>query len=138
MQFNNSNPQQDGKLAYDLRQIYAKLVGEHLIDIAIARKSKNLPAYFEALEDLYITTKHNFKAQKINKKAKKKPDTYISLKKTFIDLANENPEAYLGNSQETKPVAEVKKALNKIEMYLWNKMKEAKMIGTKDSEEGLL
>ncbi len=137
MQFQSSNPD-PAKLAYDLRQIYAKLVGEHLVDVAITRKSKNYPAYFEALEDLYITTFHNFKTQKKNKKAKKPQQTYQTLKDAFIKIANDNQDAYLGRSQEPKPVGEIKIALNNIELYLWKKMKEAKMIGVKDSEEGLL
>lgn len=137
MQFQSSNTDQ-AKLAYDLRQIYAKLVGEHLVDVAIARKDKNYPKYFETLEDLYIITFHNFKPQKKNKKAKKPQQTYQTLKVDFIKIANDNEDAYLGKSQDAKQIGKIKIALNNIELYLWKKMKEAKMIGVKDSEEGLL
>jgi len=138
MQFNSSDQSNDGKLAYDLRQIYAKLVGEHLVDVAIARKAKNYPEYFEALEDLYICTKHNYKADKKKKKSKKEIKTYNTLKNKFIDIANTYPDAYLGISSDSKELSEIKNALNKIELFLWYKIKEAKMIGVKDSKEGLL
>lgn len=137
MEFSSSNTDQ-AKLAYDLRQIYAKLVGEHLVDVAISRKSKNYPAYFEALEDLYITTFHNFKTKKRNKKTKKPLVTYKTLKEDFIKIANKYSDVYLGKSQDAEQLGKIKTALNNIELYLWKKMKDAKMIGVKDSEEGLL
>lgn len=130
----------DAKLAYDLRQIYAKIVGQHLIDVAAARKIKNYPAYFEALEDLYIVSKHNFKSTKKNKKfkSKKQKPTFQSLKELFFALATEHQQAYLGNSTSAEEVSKIKTSLNNIELFLWKKIKEAKMIGTKDGEEGIL
>ena len=37
----NVSDGEDKNLAYDLRQIYAKLLGEHLIDASISRKENN-------------------------------------------------------------------------------------------------
>ncbi len=39
----------DTTIPYDLRQIYAvQIVGEHLLDVARARKADNYPAYFKS------------------------------------------------------------------------------------------
>lgn len=127
-------------VAYDLRQAYAKLVGEHLLDIAYSRKQKNLPDYFGNLEDLYVIVQHKIR-EKIDKKKKeqKEEKSYEDLKKEFIQLSNKTPDAYLNlQSQDGKAIGEIFYSLKKIEMYLYKKMDDAHMFGSKRSMEGLI
>lgn len=126
-------------MAYDLRQRYAKIVGDHLDDIAQHRKEKNYSEYFRALEDLYTIVQHKFKETK-KKKKKEEEDKpkYKDLRQTLIDTANDNEEAWKGSSQEPDEIAEVEKALRKVEEYLLFKMDEANMFGSKRETEGLI
>lgn len=115
-------------LAYDLRQRYAEMVAEHLIDIAIKRKSKNYPAWFSALEDLEVVINHKFK-----KNTKKKQDDetgYLNLRSLAIKKANQYNLAFLGTTTEPQHLAEIQKALRDIEKFLYKVMDNAKMFGS--------
>jgi len=124
-------PAEYGKeLAYDLRQIYARIVGEHLQDIAEARKSDNFYVYFKNLEDLHTIVKHKFK--------KPEDETqYQNLLSSLVTLANKYPHVWLGSSKEPKAFAEIEKALRAIEMCLYEKMSDAKMFGSGGEYRGL-
>ena len=81
------NPEDDKFVAYDLRQIYAKLVGEHMADITIARKENNYFNWFRALEDLYTVTRFKFEepeeAIKTWNEKKKKYEINLNDKNKF-------------------------------------------------------
>lgn len=130
------------QLAYDLRQRYAKIVGDHLEDVADARKAKNYPDYFSALEDLYVIVKHRFKPKKNKKKEvnknKTKKKNYNSLRSALCALANKYQTAWAGTSKSAEEIGEIETALREIEMFLYAKMNDAGMFGTKRESEGLI
>ena len=129
---------QSQELAYDLRQIYAKIVGRNLDLVDLARFNKDYPAYFKALEDLYTIVKHKFK--KCTQKEKKKTTykNYKTLRDNFIKLANKYRQAYINKScTKGNEVAEIDTALRAMEMYLYNKMDKEGMFGKKEVDEGM-
>lgn len=137
----NKDPFQQEELAYDLRQGYARLVGDHLIDVAYYRKEKNYPNYFRSLEDLYTIVSHKIKNKEneLKKKDKDKFKNYEDLKKEFIKIANEYPDAYCFPPKDTHPehIGKIENSLRIIERYLYSMMDEAKMFGGKRDAEGL-
>lgn len=132
------------QLAYDLRQRYAKIVGDHMEDVAEARKAKNYSDYFNSLEDLYVITKHRFKQGKKDKKEKdttnknNKEKSYESLKADVVKLANDYPSSWAGKTFNSEEVGKIEAALRNIEMYLYSKMNDAGMFGAKRDQQGLL
>ena len=133
-------------LAYDLRQRYAKIVGDHLEDIAYFRKLKDYPNYFNSLVDLYTIIEFKFKERKTSKsKPSLKLEVLKQLVKEFDDLENDiikisnnNIDTWLGKSQDTTAIAQIEGALRTIERYLYYKMNEANMFGSKREIEGLI
>ena len=120
------------ELAFDLRQIYAKdILGEHLKDIARARKIDDFSSYFKCLKDVYIVAQHKFKDKEEAKKE------YERLMKIVVDLANKYEAAFLGTYKDPKPRAEIEQALNNVEIFLYNKIEEADMFGSKWDDSGL-
>lgn len=140
----NSNPDIAigalGDLAYDLRIYYAKIVGEHLIDIANARKEKNYPQYLNSLENLYVVVAHKIKKyeDKENKDKKDKAVTYESLRTNAVTLVNQYHGVYVHNHGDKKGTGMIEEALKKIEMYLYEKMSDAGMFGSKRDIASLL
>lgn len=134
-----------GELAYDLRQIYAKIVGEHLEDIAQARKADNYSVYYKTLKDLFIIVKHKFKEKKIKiydpEKKKEIEKTqleyYNDLISEAVNLANSNPQTWLGKNKDPEACAKIEQALNAIEMFLYEKIDDAKMFGGSSNIPGL-
>lgn len=131
-----------GDLAYDLRQRYAKIVGDHLEDIAFARKNKQYNLYFRFLEDLYTITSHKFKwskkSDKGNGKKEDETDQYPILLQTVVNVANEYPNAWSGAGIMGVEIAQIETALRAVEMYLYSKMDGASMFGSKRDVEGLV
>ena len=121
----------DSNLIYDLRQYYANIVGQHLVDVMEARKERNYQKYFIALEDLHTVISH-----KALKKLKDRK-IYRKLKKDFIIISNKNTSAYLGQSTSAKEVAEIEIGLRKIERFLYKKMDMANMMGSQRDDRGL-
>lgn len=144
--FNYSLSSMAGDLAYDLRSYYAKIVGEHLIDVAFARKSLTFPDYLSALDNLYVVVKHKLKEGKKAKKKKKEgeetkdevEETYDDLRKKAVDVINKNDGVYKGVAQDDAGYAEIDNALRSMEMYLYKKIDEANMFGAKRETEGLI
>ena len=131
MMLEYSNPQSNTELAYDLRQIYAKIVGEHLIDIAKFRKSNDYPLWYKSLEDLYTIIRHRFK----NKK--KDEGDYGNHKIAIANLSNKYVSAWSGKSSSPKEKGEVESLLRELEEFLYAKMSEAKMFGESGRIAGL-
>ena len=128
-------------LAYDLRQKYAQVVGEHLEDVAQARKRDNYSIYFKALKDLFIVVRHKFKNKKMKKKDKEKEMTqieyYDELVSSAVKVANNYPRTWLGQDKNPTQCAEIESKLNDIEMFLYEKIDEAKMFGGSSITPGL-
>lgn len=123
MVFNSSTPEAPKELAYDLRQIYAKLVGEHLIDAAEARKSNIFYSWFKCLEDIKTITKHKFKDKKNTL------IEYNNLVTKLKDLANKYPTTWKGEVSDPTAVAKIEAALRELEEFLYEKMEEGKVFG---------
>jgi hypothetical protein len=126
-----SNIQPATDLAYDLRQTYAKIVGEHLLDIAEARKADNYYVWYKALEDLHTIVKHKFKIKK------KDEEDYNTARDKVTGLANKYKNAWLGVSKEAKERSLIEEALRQLEEFLYLKMSEAKMFGEGGKISGL-
>jgi|TARA_Y100000310_G_scaffold64427_1_gene59949 hypothetical protein len=126
------------EIAYDLRQVYAiEILGEHLKDIARARKSDNFPMYFKCLKDVYIVVQHKFKKDKKKKDAKNPKEEYKELMDAVVKLANEYPDVWLKKSNDIKHYALIEQALNQVEMFLYNKIEDAKIFGASRDIPGL-
>ena len=140
--YNSSRENED--LAYDLRQIYAKIVGEHLMNVANARIERKYPEYFKALEDLYTIVRHKFGASKKGKKISweqeesKKIQEYEKLYNEAIQIINQFRGVYEGSSQDAEGVAKIEKILRKIEMFLYYEMDEANVFGSKGKRQGMM
>ena len=124
-------------LAYDLRQRYAKIVGDQLEIITDHRHNKDYGNYFQSLEDLYTIVKHKIKEEKQKEGSKEKVVNYDNLKQTCINVSTELSESWLGNNFEPEEISKIEKALRDIEIYLYAKMDEANMFGSKRDTEHL-
>lgn len=131
-------------LPYDLRQIYAvEILGEHLKDIARARKANNYPLYFECLKDVWIISQHKFKKEKIKVKQGEE-ETEVTLSQYFnilmdytAKLSMAYPGEWSGDKGNPKVIAAITQSLNNTEMFLYNKIEEAKMFGSSRDIPGL-
>lgn len=117
---------------YDLRQVYAiEILGEHLKDIARARKIDSFSMYYKCLKDVFIVVQHKFKKKE---EAKKK---YKEKMEAVAKLANKNTEVWLRKSNDQDKYSEIEAALNDVEMYLYDKIEEAKIFGAAKGIPGL-
>lgn len=119
----NNTAEVDKPLAYDLRQVYASLVGEHLIDASEARKHNNFYVWFKALEDIKTITKHKYKDKK------KVLEEYNNLVRDIKSLANKYPYTWKGEAAKADEVAHIEAALRELEEFLYDKMEEGKVFG---------
>lgn len=127
----NSSSPLGQDLAYDLRQSYAKIVGEHMQDVADARKSDSFYAYYKNLEDLYTIVRHKFKD------IKKGEEEYRAKVKAFVIIANQYKDVWTGVSKDPTGHGAIDASLRQIEMFLYEKMNEAKMFGQSGHIAGL-
>lgn len=134
MAYNNSYANDPNtQIPYDLRQIYAiNLVGDHLQDIARARKADDYPNYFKSLKDLWIITQH-----KIKVKDKEAPEKYNELLKNTYNIINKHPACFSKRGGNANGKAMIEYYLNEIEKFLYDKLDEAQLFGTKWDDEGL-
>ena len=114
------NPQE---LAYDLRQIYARLVGEHLVTAAEYRKVNDFYNWLNALKDIKTVTQHKWK------KKEEKIKLYNEMLKKIYELANKYKTTWLRKSQDQKELEEIKTVLRNLEEFLYQNMSDAKMFG---------
>jgi len=131
----NSMPE---NLAYDLRQRYAKIVGDQLEIVAICRREKAYMEYFTALDDLHTITQHRFKEEKNTKKeGEEVVKDYTTLKQTCINVSTKFAMAWNKQTENPEEIAQIERALRDIEMWLYMKMNEANMFGSKRGREHL-
>lgn len=133
-----------GDLAYDLRQKYAQIVGEHLEDISQARKADNYSVYYKTLKDLFVIVKHKIDKKKIDyidPKGQKKEILQIEyfeiLNSNAVLIANKYPRTWLGLDKKPEACSLIEEALNQMEMFLYDKIDEAKMFGGGNYTPGL-
>ncbi len=117
------NPEDDKHVAYDLRQIYAKLVGEHMADITIARKENNYFNWFKALEDLYTVTRFKFDEPDAAQKV------YNDKRKTITLLANKYSSTWSGTTKDANHIQEIDSALRELEDWLYVQMEGGSLFG---------
>ena len=117
------NDNEPKELAYDLRQIYAKILGEHLIDAADSRKKYDFYSWYKSLEDIKTITKHKFKEKE------KAIINYNKLVEKITALANKYPSTWKGEARPPKEVAEIENALRALEEFLYEEMQKGKVFG---------
>lgn len=117
------------QLIYDLRQYYAKILGEHLIMIANARTKRDFNEWFDWLDSL-----HSEIQQKFNKKERKE---YHDILEETIKTLKENQGALNKNIKNTKQIANVYRALKKLDSWCRKVMEDHDMFGRKESAEGI-
>ncbi len=110
------------EMLYDLRQFYAKIVGEICMEIARARNEWDFQSYFRLLEDLHAEVN-----QKFDKGDAKK---YRDKRDKALKTIEENEQAFLGQG-EAEEKDKVYQALKKLEMFLKKKMEKQHMFGSK-------
>jgi hypothetical protein len=148
--FKMSETYNQDALTWDLRMIYAnEIVGTHLKDIMSARKINNHPLYFKYLKELFIVIRHKIKNKKYpprEKKGKDKEqvnaiDHYNVLINQAVFIINKHERVFIGkwggSSKDMIGTAAIEKALNEIEMFLYEMIDEAKMFGKTKGDEGL-
>jgi hypothetical protein len=119
------------ELAWDLRQIYARLVGVHLVDCSDARNEGNFYKWFKALENIKTIVKHKFKKKT---EAVKEYDKLVGIVK---DLANKNKTTWEGMNKNAREVFLIDKALRDLEEFLWDEMEKGGVFGEKYQTRGL-
>lgn len=133
------------ELAYDLRQVYAiEILGEHLKDVARARKEDNFPMYFKTLKDVWIVAQHRFRDKTYNVENEKGESVELNLKQYFnflmnkvAKLANKYNTDWLAQTSDPDNIAKIESALNDVEMFLYDHIQEANIFGGKYDDEGL-
>jgi len=118
------------ELVWDLRIIYANfIVAPTLVDIAEARKIGNFQKYLKSLDDLYVVIQH-----KIKSKEKKEPG-YPELRQEALKTIKKFEGAFIEADASSQGNYEIGAALQKLEMYLYEKMEEAKMFGGRVAQD---
>ena len=115
-------------LVYDLRQYFAKIVGEHMIEIAIARKERNFSEWVKLLECLHTEIR-----KKLTDDEEKEYQEKLSAMATIL---NEKEQVFNGTSTEKDDYAVVFNTINDLDMWLGIRMEEHGMFGRKE-EDGL-
>jgi len=118
-----SQPTESEMMAYDLRQRYAKIVGDHLEDVAIQRKANNYTQHYEALKDLYIEVRHKIKDLDKDKKG------FYEWQRKLSVLANKHQQTWTGHIREPIAVHTIENELGEFEMWIKELMESSKMFG---------
>lgn len=118
----NSPIVNDQPLPYDLRQIYANLVGEHLVLVAEARIKQDFYTWYKSLENLKTITKHKFKDEKFK-------ELYDEKVKKVISLANEYITTWKGEFKDQNGIRLIDEALRDLEEFLYKQMERSKIFG---------
>jgi len=113
------------QLTYDLRQEYAKQLGELRLGILLARKDRDYKMWAELLDSLFIEVSTKLKGDDEKE--------YIKMIESMNKVISENPKLY----HERKEVPKLYSSLRKINIWLNKKMDEYKMFGAKETFDGL-
>ena len=111
------------ELSYDLRQIYANMLGKTLNNILIYRGERNYKDWYEELDGLYIDISFKLKLDQIKE--------YRKMVEELNFLIRENPKAYFTKELENN---KIHSKLKQINMFLLKMMEEHGIFGSKDSD----
>ena len=121
----------DKELAYDLRQVWVKLVGEQLSDLKESKKTNIYAKIFEETEDLFDLVQQKFLDKEKTKKV------YNLIRDEVIRLANNHRNAWWGKDKNSQHCSEINNKLREMERLLYDSMEEANMYGGRFDDEGL-
>jgi hypothetical protein len=131
----DTNNLPSGDMPWDLRTIYANfIVGPSLFDMEQAHKARNFQKYWEELHNLNVVVRHKIKS----KENKDKKDTFEELKKKALTVINKYPGAFLGTDHSAQAMQQILDALEAMEMFLYEKMDEAKLFGGKKTQDSFM
>lgn len=119
----------DKGMSYDLRQYRAKVIGERLINLDLAKDSKEFPQIHEQLLNLY---------DKIHHLAKDKAgleQQFLVYKDKITLLSNNFRGTWFGQNNDSKAHAQIEDALREFDRYLMVVMEDAKIFGSKEYDE---
>jgi len=122
---------EDKEIAFDLRQVWVKLVGEQLSDLKESKKSGVYSKYFAELEDLYDLVQQKFKDREETK------NKLQTLMREAAILATTYPGVWNGKIQSTEACSLIYDKLRVIERELYDAMEEGNMYGGYYDDEGL-
>jgi len=115
-------------MPYDLRQIYANLVGTHILIVSSYRNNLNFKKWFESLENLYVIVAHKLKAEK----------EYAVLKLNAINTFKKYETTYLlTDLTDEEGTGKIGDVLRELEMFLWQNMDDKNIFGHHGEDEGL-
>jgi hypothetical protein len=112
----------ENKTPYDLRQIYAKLVGEHMTDISIKRKLQRFSDWFRALQDLYTITNFKYDGGWSKKE-------YNKIKQEIINLSNDYAGTWMGGYEDSESVFLIDQKLRELEEWIYEQMQKGGIFG---------
>lgn len=118
------------ELAFDLRQVWVKNVGEQLQDLKESKKSNKPFNYYKEIEDLFdlVQQKFNNKNETIER--------FNNLRKEIIILSNKYKSSWFGN-KSGEEISIIENKLREMERFLYDEMESANMFGAKFDDEGL-
>lgn len=120
-------------LAYDLRDKYAKIVGNHMDLVADARINQNFYQWFKALENLKTQTFFKFSK---NKESFLKG--YNERVEDISKLARKYESTWIGtNKLDPEATISLDAALRNLEEFIYEYMEKAKMFGEAWQSRGL-
>ena len=121
----------DKELAFDLRQVWVKLVGEQLNDLKESKKTNVYTNFFQEIEDLFDLVQQKFlKKEETTKK-------YLEKRTEVLKLANKNQQVWFGKNKNINVCSELNNQLRSMERLLYDSMEEANMYGARFDDEGL-
>jgi len=121
---NNSN---SSELAYDLRQVFAVIVGRILDKIEMAREDKNFPEWFKQLDNLFI---------EINMKLiAKERIMYNNLYEETINEINKYSNVYRNLNNNSAEVEKLYLAIRKLNLWLGEMMEKHRLYGSRMSDD---
>ena len=118
----DNTTQPEGKLAYDLRQIYHNICGLAMDRAVIALFESRWQDFYDALIDLHTLIDH-----RINEN--KEPVKFDALNTNAVAVLNKYPRVFQNKESNAQAKTEIKRTLNDMLNYLLKKMKDANMFG---------
>lgn len=119
----------DKSLIYDLRQIYANIVGEVLKRITYWREQDEYAQYYKALNDLRLEIMKNLKE-------KEREELRIAREKT-LRVLEEHEQVLTKQNNDPLERHHVEEALGDYEILLKDLMEKHDMYGAKYDDSGL-
>jgi len=123
----NNYGDDDKILIYDLRQVYAEVIGAILKNIYLVRQQNDFVAWYNLLDDLHTEINQKLKPDEREK--------YYNKLEEIKKIINENQGAFTGTSKDAQQILRIKNALKSLEMYLKILMEKHKMFGAKEEAE---